>query len=387
MAFNDDIAGEVVEQRLGIMRLEAGIRQVVLGVLYRLRAELEEELRAADVAGVARLDHRRLRAEKLVGKIRSLVSGSYVELRGSLTRELRDLASFVGEDFKDRFEALLQGEFKLHLPSASELRAMADETILGGTAKEWWGQQAEQTRLNFAREVRTGVALGETTPEITARVLGKRTGQFTSVVVEEELVRVPVYAQGILEGSVRNARTLVRTAVQNVSNQALWKTYQENADVLRGVQAQVTLDGRTSDICISRSGASWDVETGKPLPESPRQEPFPGPPPWHFNCRTILVPVTKSWEALSAGRLKPGLSTVPDSVQASMDGEVAGDLTFERWLGSKSPEFGRRVLGSSRYGLWQEGKIGLAQLVDQSGRPLTLQQLRALRGPSRTAPR
>lgn len=37
-----------------------------------------------------------------------------------------------------------------------------------------------------------------------------------------------------------------------------------------------------SFLCISRTGAAWNIETGEPLPGSTRQEPFPGRTPWHW---------------------------------------------------------------------------------------------------------
>lgn len=138
-----------------------------------------------------------------------------------------------------------------------------------------------------------------------------------------------------------------------------------------------------STICKSRSGAIWDPETGDPLPESPRQEPFPGPPGYHPRCRSVLFPVTKSWDELIAeakGKRKKVLDTVPNRIRASMDGEVAGSLTYESWLKGKPVEFQIDVLGRERWKLWKEGRITTAQLTDFSGRERTLEELRELAG-------
>jgi hypothetical protein len=55
--------------------------------------------------------------------------------------------------------------------------------------------------------------------------------------------------------------------------------------VLQGVQAIVTLDARTSAICMARSGMAWDFD-GKPLNDETGID-FPGPPP---GIRTVGPP-------------------------------------------------------------------------------------------------
>lgn len=68
---------------------------------------------------------------------------------------------------------------------------------------------------------------------------------------------------------------------------------------------------------------------------------------------------------------------IKPSSRASMDGQTAADTTYQSWLKTKSDAFQDEVLGPSRARLFREGKISLTDLVDPTGRPLTLDQLNA----------
>lgn len=65
------------------------------------------------------------------------------------------------------------------------------------------------------------------------------------------------------------------------------------------------------------------------------------------------------------------------STRASMDGQVAADLTFADFLAGKGNAFKNEVQGKGEADLWRAGKMTLQQLLDQRGNPLTLERLRA----------
>lgn len=122
------------------------------------------------------------------------------------------------------------------------------------------------------------------------------------------------------------------------------------------------------------------------------------------NCRSTQIPVTKSWRELAGPKAKfkqpdgktktaeqllqakvKAVGMTPEraaqvkaEVRASMDGQVAGKLTFEGWLRGKLDAFQDRVLGPTRAKLWREGKITVPEMTDAANRPLTIAQLEAL---------
>jgi hypothetical protein len=64
-----------------------------------------------------------------------------------------------------------------------------------------------------------------------------------------------------------------------------------HASSTAGVSVLVTVDERTGVFCTGLLGGMWNVETGKSLPQSAVSVDFPGPPPYHPNCRSIIGPV------------------------------------------------------------------------------------------------
>jgi hypothetical protein len=63
--------------------------------------------------------------------------------------------------------------------------------------------------------------------------------------------------------------------------------------------------------------------------------------------------------------------------RASSAGPVDRKTTFTDFLARQSPEFQNNVLGKDRAEFFRSGKLTLQQLVDESGRELTLAELRA----------
>jgi SPP1 gp7 family putative phage head morphogenesis protein len=247
-------------------------------------------------------------------------------------------------------------QFETEALSAEVTNAIVSgAAITGATIFEWTRRQAVSTQQQFMDQIRQSLEAGESTQEATTRIVGGTIGG----------VQVP----GIMQTTRRKAETLVRTSIAEVVNQAALKSFQE-MDVVKSLQQISTLDGRTSDICIAYSGKVWDKETLEPIGHTLQ---FNGGPPRHFNCRSRLVPVLKSFEELGlAGK------EIPLATRSSMDGEVPGDITFDSWLKGKSPAFQNKVLGPGRARLWRSGKITLTQLVDFRGNPLTLDELEAL---------
>jgi SPP1 gp7 family putative phage head morphogenesis protein len=235
-------------------------------------------------------------------------------------------------------------------------RVLAGRAAIGGTpVADWWKRQSAGTQNRFMDSVRTSMRNGETSAQAATRVFG---GTINGV-------KVP----GVMQGTRAQAAALVQTSMNHVTNQARIAAFQENTDVIKAIQQVSTLDNRTTDICIAYSGDMWDVKTLEPLGKS---HAFNGGPPRHFNCRSTLVPVTKSFEELGIDAKEVA------GARASMDGQVAADITFDKWLGRKSTQFQDDLLGAARAELFRKGKISLSQLVDFTGNPLTITQLERL---------
>ncbi len=240
--------------------------------------------------------------------------------------------------------------------TAALASVIAIVTQVEGARTSIWKSRLQRDLLNDLMDaLRESLANGEDINQAITRVVG---GNVESVLVT-----------GALQKSQRQLDTIIGTAVAAVSNAARIATFQENTDVVKGIQQVSTLDNRTSQICIAYSGQAWDVQTLEPIMGSTL--PFNNGPPRHFNCRSTLVPVLRSWEELGIP-----LAELGEGQRASMDGALPGNITLDQWLRGKTKTFQDTLLGPARARLWRSNSITLTQLVDMRGNPMTVEQLK-----------
>lgn len=384
MGINDRIADRIIGHSVNLGRFSESVRQQVLDQLLIAQADIENHLKAALSGGYTVDSFKVRKLNKLLEQTNQSISTAYKTISRDTSTTLMEVADLVQKGEMKAVNWEIGADIMSTALGRNQLKAVVSNAMIQGSpAKDWWAKQSADTQQRFASQIRMGVYNGETNYDIVKRLFGQRTGS-KIVDVDGKKKVIPTYAGGVLDTSKAQATALVRTAVQTVANDSKMNLYKENDDVLKGYQALVTLDSRTSDICMARSGAAWDFE-GNPLPESTVKYKFPGPPPWHFQCRTILIPITKSWAELAKDdglgkEMVEKLEKVDEvkSSQASMDGQVAGDLKYEDWLKTKPEAFQKDMLGQPKWDLWKTGKIGLTDLVDQSGNPLSLEQLKTL---------
>lgn len=273
----DILADRFTSRAVNLLRFEEHLRRRALIELRKLERQLVAQLVEGDPTEPVRTAFQQARLEALLRQARQTIATSYRATRDKIDRELYDLAG----DEHGHVKKVINGTVGVDIATVgigeTQLRAIVDNTLIeGAPAREWWAGQSKALAKRFLGEMRQGMLRGESNADLVRRVRGTAT------------------RPGIMEASRRETAALVRTAVSAVSNGARLQTYQANGDIIRGVQCHATLDGRTSLLCVSRSNSCWSLETGKALPESPRQEPFPGPPPWHFNCLPGDAEVTTS---------------------------------------------------------------------------------------------
>ncbi len=240
------------------------------------------------------------------------------------------------------------------LPTEAVMKSLVGNSLISGApSAAWWSKQSEDLQFKFAAQVRQGVVGNETVNQIVQRIIGSP----------------KLGTPGIMETSKRGAAALVHTSVQQAANDARLATFRANSAILRGVRFLATLDGKTSVQCLAHSGMEWDLD-GNPLNGT---LPFANPP-LHFNCRSVLTGITKTYKELGVD-----IPDAPIGTRASDEGQVRADITMTEWLKSKPTEYVDELLGPGRAKLFLDGKITLSQLVDGQGRELTLAQLKAIK--------
>ncbi len=382
MSFSDSLFSQLVSHDVDLLRFDAATRRRIRAVLIQLQDELVIALGGVDFSNVARES----RLQALLDQVDKILATNYRGMRTILARDMRDLAALEQTFAVDGMNKLFKVDIMSAALTPEKLRALArNADILGAPAREWWSRQGGRMQRAFQDNMRQGFLLGESTGDLVRRVRGTSTGKRQIIELANGSTKsVHVFEGGIMQVSTREAEALVRTAVQSVANQVRLETYRANKDVIKTLQAQVTLDSATSSICQSHGSIpdEWDIETLEPIGGS---NTWTGPPPWHFNCRSSLLPITKSWEELQQQgrtgtrkqrRIARTLdNNAPKRLRASMDGQVPRGISFDKWLKRQPKSIQLDLLGPTKRRLWLKGKLSLSQMLDQTGRPLSLAQI------------
>lgn len=354
---NEAMVDLLMERAIDLLRLEAGTRDRVISLLDQLETDIVAAIAKIDPLGVANVAYQRKRLQKLQAAVTASIRATYRTSDVLLGRELRELADSEATWTGNALNSATHATFVDAGLTRGFLETLVSNVLIDGApTSEWWSRQAGGLANKFADAMRAGQALGETNSELIDRVRGR------------------VGTPGIMDISRSSAERLVRSSVQTVANTAREAMYAENTDLISALGWHATLDTRTSIMCLARDGHRYDPKTHEPLDDAPPWGAGPGK--LHWQCRSTSVPILKSWRELGIDE-----DEVPHTTRASMDGQVAHDLTFGGWLKKQSAARQDTVLGAGKASLYRAGKIGIRDLLDQNGRPLTTEQLRAKYAP------
>ncbi|MDP2644122.1 MAG: phage head morphogenesis protein [Candidatus Doudnabacteria bacterium] len=333
-----------ITRQINLLRFSAGEKKKVLAILTQLQSDLRLKLLGELT------DFSKARVNKLLKESTAIINSAYQGVQEKF--DFPGLAEHEATATTRSFAAI---GLDAALPTETALKALVNGSLIeGAPSSAWWAKNSDDLSFKFAAQVRQGIAGNETVQQIVRRIIGSpRLG-----------------TPGIMETSRRGATALVHTSIQQVANDARLATFKANDDIIKGVTQLSTLDSHTSNVCIAYSGASWDLEG---VPINGTTLPFNGGTPRHFNCRSVLTPITKTYRDLGLD-----IDEIPPGTRASDLGQIPAGTTFEEFLGRHDKAYADDLLGPGRAQLWRDGKITLQQLVDGTGRELTLKQLRAL---------
>ena len=334
------IADAILSNAIRIERFTASEKKKLFKVFLQMQTELKAKL----ANGYTPYEKPRL--TKLLKDCTAIINTFY----GGIQSEF-DYVGLAKAEAAATQTAIASIGLEASLPTAAVLKAMvSDSLIQGAPLAEWWEKMGADTAFKFSAQVRQGVAQGETLQQVITRIVGSK---------KKGIV-------GIMEISHRHASTLVHDSIMQIANDARMATYKENADIMKGFEWLATLDGNTCIECMAYSGAQWDME-GKPI----KGDLLLKNPPLHPNCRCVLTSITKTYKELGLN-----INEMPPGTRASDLGQVPADMSMDSFLRRHDTEYLNDLLGPGRAKLFQDGKITLRQLVDGTGRPLRLDELR-----------
>lgn len=312
------------------------------GLLRAAFDEIAGEIAKLDPTAV-QLRYRKDRLSRLVERMKAILGTTYEEWQATQRAALAAAGAHEASGTVHYLRGVLGAGNEGLVSSSTGLSANYFKRIIdatpfeGATLKEWAAERSRVTLFRVSQQVKLGVARGESVDEIVRRVRGKSVG------------RPGKYVGGVLQTTTRDAESLVRTAVSDITTHARFGVYDQNADLMDGYQLVVTMDGRTSPICIHYG---LTPEKVYPMDSGPR-------PPFHWRCRTTTVP-SVAWDRL-------GLTPPPEGTRATATGQKRGDIDFDAWLRDAPATYAADLLGPSRARLFRAGKLDLRQLLRTDG--------------------
>lgn len=357
MSVNTRLRDAALDHEVDRRRYSESILRRLIAVLNRSDARLVAQLTEA-LLQVERSTFTVERLETLLGAVRATNADAYRAVFSQLERELREVAEVEALAAGSTLRAAVPAAVAVHAPVVSvpveTVYAAALARPFQGRLLAGWAANVEAGRMTAIRNaVRAGFVEGRTTAEVIRAIRG---------------TRALGYADGLLDRPRRELATIVQTALSHTAQMARRESYRANADLIAAVQWVSTLDNRTSAECAIRDGLQYTPE-GQPLGHAiPWLE---GPGRLHFNCRSVDVPVLKSWRELGIDAAE-----LPAGTRASMDGQVPAETTYGEWLLRQSAARQDEIMGPGRGELLRLGRLKLPDFYDGKGVPLTLEELR-----------
>lgn len=275
--------------------------------------------------------------ETLQGDLR----GIYDDLKGRAQLDLGEFAEYEAEFNATMLGKVVRAVVQLNVPSAElvSAAALADPMLLEArkgvqriSISGALDQFGTKKTAEIIGEIQIGSSLGETSQQISRRL------------------------SSIHQMQKDQASALVSTMTNHIASTARAEVMKQNDDILLGMRRVATLDSRTTLFCMSID------QTIIPL-DGPK-------PPYHWRCRTTLIPVLKPEYAREIpGSTRPSVG--PDGVE-----QVSSKTSYPEWLARQPVSFQKDVLGPARYELFSKGELPIDRFVDDNGKTLTLQQLR-----------
>lgn len=352
----DDIVNLLTRHDINLMRLEAGLRRKIIKLINGMGNDVLKILQSVDPASPVSMLIRNKRLTSVMTIAQETLDRYYKTIEKEIISDLKRVSIIESNNIIDTTNSALHFELLSKRLNNQVLRSLANDTLIqGAPTREWLINNKKRYLTQLRRTLRDGIVVGQSIQDMTRRV------------------------RGFMPSTRREATAIVRSSVQAVAQEARYETYKANSDVIKGQQWMSTLDGRTTPICQSLDGQAWTLE-GEALEGTTAA--WQGPPPAHWNCRSTLVPVLKSFGDLANDpQVKRKIKKLDDRerkrLKATALGKPGGRLTYERWLRQQTPAMQKDILGPTRYRMWRRKQITTRDLIDQTNRPLTIEELEA----------
>jgi len=362
------IRNDLLRNDIDLMRFSESLSRDINRLLTDTQNELIKELSVNNPANIKMTKWRTERLTKLQRKIDQIVATGTRKMNSVTNSNLKKLARTQQiHTVSNLNRAVGVDIFNVNFSNEMLASIVNNTMIEGGLVKDWYEDKISKDVAfrtgNVMREVtrlnQIGLLKGESVGEMVRRIRGTTT------------------QPGVMDITRKQVKALVRTSTMTVANETRQSIYNANKDLLNGYQALATLDKRTTPICRALDGKEFTLDF-EPIGHS---QSINGPPPWHWQCRSTMLPIVKSYSELAGKDSKLSktqinkLEKLNPLQRASMGGEVSAAMNYNQWLLTQLESVQIDVLGKTRWGLWKQNKLTMTDLVHQNGRPLTVKEL------------
>ena len=259
---------------------------------------------------------------------------------GDIGRDLALKMESLAQEEADYQQSLLsrvQEKDPTRLDVAKTIADMLTVPIVGMTIADTIRGLASARADTIRRAVQAGFVNKLTVAEIMRELRGTRSARFTD---------------GLLNKSRQHLETTVRTALSHAVSYTAAAFRALNSNIVKAVVWLSVLDSATSSWCIARAGKRYTAdESHRPIGHS--YDWGAGPGRYHYNCRSTSAPL--------------------------LAGEIPNANKFDDWLKRQSAKRQDEVLGPTRGAMYRRGQVTVEGFMNNKGKLLTLEQLRARR--------
>lgn len=355
---NEELRDADIGHQVDLQHYSNGVVRRIIALLNRTDGDLAAQL----VISLERMPPESFtveRLEQLLASVRALNAQAYTQVSAELTAEMRQLVEYeAGYQYRLFTSTIPQVSLDMQIArvSVEQVYSAAMARPMQGRLLREWAQSIEADKMVRIRDaIRIGYVENQTVSEIVKRIRGTRAEK---------------YADGLLEIDRRSAEAVVRTAISHTAGVTRDRFFNANKSVIKAIVWTSTLDSRTSEGCRIRDGKHYTPEQHLPIGHKIPWNGGPGA--LHWNCRSVGLPITKSWKELG-GR---DIADFDPTVRASMDGQVPADTTYPEWLAKQSARRQDDILGPTRGKLLRDGQLTLDRFYNDKGKMLTLAEIR-----------
>jgi len=355
LSSNDKIANRMVRHSVYLERFKNFEAD-------KIAALLNDEVLPDVLASIFKINRiglnprKRREAERIM---RQILNEGMDKIKPEFMASMKEFSLAEGVFSQQAMEKVIPYGVTFKTPGARLLNTIVTaKPFEGEILTDWFSDLGKVMQKNLNRQIRVGMTLGEDVGTLTQRIRGTAAAKF---------------GDGVWQTQLRKAEAVTRTAISHVSNQARSATFKANEDILKGERFLNTLDDKTTLICI-RAGEVDEYGLGEgvyPVGAAPV-------PPLHFNCRSTITPVTKSFKELGIP-----LKEMPPGFRRAMDGKVPENTTYGQWLKTQDARTQRNALGRTRAELFNRGMVKIENFQNDRGVTYKLNDLLKREGISR----